>query len=86
MLLVDLVDKFFQSLTYWEKLLFFLENIFQIMFPPRLLGKMPLFSGVFSKSPKSFLEKLRGNRDRHSVATEHVSVAFSGRNTVWGVH
>ncbi len=51
--------------------------------------KCTLFSRNFSKMiwrSKNHLEKLRGNRDWHSVNWVHVSVAFSGRNTDGGVH
>jgi hypothetical protein len=72
-------------------------TFFSKLFQTHVFGKMSLEKChleklFFQKSHYSFLEKLsrrlklRGNRDWHSVAREHVSAAFSGRNAQGGVH
>ena len=65
---------------------FFLETFPNACFWKNVFGKMSFGEAVFPKSHYSVLEKLRGNRDWHSVAREHVSAAFSGRNAQGGVH
>jgi hypothetical protein len=65
---------------------FFLETFPNACFSPNVFGKMSFGEAIFPKIHYSDLEKLRGNRDWHSVAREHVSAAFSGRNAQGGVH
>jgi hypothetical protein len=67
--------------------IFFSSKTFQnACCSPKFFRKMSFGEAVFVKSHFSYLEKLRGNRDWHSVASEHVSVVFSGRNAEGGVH
>ncbi len=76
---------------------FFLETFPNACFWKNVFGKMSFGEAVFPKSHYSYLEKLRENRDLHSVVTVHfgrfhfvvtvnVSDVFSGRNTEGGVH
>ena len=83
----NLIFKTLKNLD-WDngKNYFFLETFPNACFSPNVFGKMSFGEAIFPKSNSSDLEKLRGNRDWHSVAREHVSAAFSGRNAQGGVH
>jgi hypothetical protein len=50
---------------------FFLETFPNACFSPNVFGKMSFGEAIFPKSHYSDLEKLRENRDLHSVVTVH---------------